>query len=128
MKVKFTFILALLINIDVLACSCVEVPDLPTSYLRAHTVLVATLEMVDQDKFGQPKFNWQVNEVIKGEKNISPEPMSQGLTSCDPILKDGQEWLLFLEHENKVRLGWCTTNRQIQYLSLNWRSELDENP
>ncbi|WP_299599581.1 hypothetical protein [uncultured Microbulbifer sp.] len=104
---------------NALACGCSEFPNLSEQYQSSKIVVLANLKPI-----GKASFEWEVTEVIKGSKPKLLENVEQGLTSCDPQLKGGQEWLLFLKENESPVLGWCSFNRNTQYLEQGWREDL----
>ncbi|MBB3060611.1 hypothetical protein [Microbulbifer rhizosphaerae] len=97
------------------ACSCGEFPTISEQYKSAEIVVLAKLKAI-----GSTTFKWKVTESIKGAKPKFLD-VEQGLTSCDPQIKDGQEWLLFLKENESPVLGWCSFNRNTEFLEKGWR-------
>lgn len=124
---KAALILSLIFANNVFACSCSEFPTLSERYGESEIVVLAKLSAAGTNQFGHATFKWDITELIKGAKPDSLENVEQGLTSCDPQLKEEQEWLLFLEEGESPVLGWCSFNQNAEYLEEGWRDALVEN-
>lgn len=101
----------LLITPDVAnGCSCSGAPTICGAYASADAVFIGSVQKVEQrepKKNDAPSENFvgqiahvQVEKVFKGE-DISEAVFHAGMSSCDPIYKEGQRWLFYAYYDKK---------------------------
>jgi hypothetical protein len=105
----------LLITPDVAnGCSCSGYPTICGAYASADAVFIGSVRKVERREpkknvapgeiFGGQIAHVQVEKVFKGE-DISEAVFHAGLSSCDPVYKEGQRWL-FYAYRDKKSQAW----------------------
>jgi len=101
----------LLITPDVAnGCTCSGAPTICGAYASADAVFIGSVQKVEQL---EPKKNGEQSEIFSGQiahvqvervfkgEDISEAVFHAGLTSCDPIYKEGQRWLFYAYYDKK---------------------------
>jgi hypothetical protein len=107
-------------------CSCGGYPSICDAFASADAVFFGSVRKAEERK---PKKNDERSEIFSGqiahvqvERVFKGEDMSEaifhaGLTSCDPVYKEGQQWLFYAYYDKKDqawRIRACDRSQLIE--------------
>ncbi|RYE49961.1 MAG: hypothetical protein EOP48_20650 [Sphingobacteriales bacterium] len=124
---KYIILLSIFLSINSFACVCVDLPDFEEN-LKSYD-LIAFVELKEyKTLFGNKKYRLNPIKGIKGSNMPKFNSISQGITSCDAELKDGDIWLVFTTpNAGDISLGGCSPNLPLEHLKLRYSEWLKSN-